>query len=198
MKRGPQAVTSGTSIVAARRRAEMLRLRLEGQTLEEIGALMGIKPESVHGVITRALTSMVKAPAEELLTFELARCDELLEQALETVHAFHPLINSGCVVRTIVEDENGNTVLDSHTGAVLTRTLEDKAPKLAAINTALRVMERRAKLLGLDKPTKISATDPTGQAAHSPIVIYIPHNGREIINTSTLEGNNDSAQTYDH
>ena len=181
MKRGPQAKTSGTSIVAARRRAEMLRMRVEGQTLEQIGKAMGIKPESVHGVITRALTTVTKAPAEELLTLELARCDELLEQALDTVHAFHPLINSGCVVRAIVEDENGKPVVDPVTGQVLTRTLEDKAPKLAAINTALRVMERRAKMLGLDKPTKIATTDPTGQTALPVVQIYIPQNGRESI-----------------
>jgi hypothetical protein len=196
VKRGPQAITSGTSIIAARRRAEMLRLRLEGQTLEEIGEAMGIKPESVHGVITRALTSMVKAPAEELLTLELARCDELLEQALETVHAFHPLINSGCVVRAIIEDENGNPSRDTQTGDIITRTLEDKAPKLAAINTALRVMERRAKLLGLDKPTKIAATDPTGKAASSPVVIYIPHNGRESFNGSMQEAKCETSGTF--
>jgi hypothetical protein len=165
----------------------MLRLRLDGQTLEEIGDAMGIKPESVHGVITRALTSMVKAPAEELLTLELARCDELLEQALESVHAFHLLINSGCVVRAIVEDGNGNPTRDTQTGDILTRTLEDKAPKLAAINTALRVMERCAKLLGLDKPTKIAATDPTGKETQSPVVIYIPHNGREPFNGNMQE-----------
>lgn len=149
MRQGPQAKTSGTSILAAQRRAEMLRLRLDGHTLEEIGEVMNIKPESVHGVITRALTSMVKAPAEELLALELARCDELLEQAFETVRAFHPLINAGNVVRAVIEDEHGNPVRDTATGNVVTRTLEDKAPKLAAINTALRVMERRAKLLGL-------------------------------------------------
>jgi hypothetical protein len=165
----------------------MLRLRLEGQTLEEIGVVMGIKPESVHGVITRALTSMVKAPAEKLLTLELARCDELLEQALETVHAFHPLINSWCVVRAVVEDDNGNPIRDQQTGEILTCTLEDKTPKLAAINTALRVMERRAKLLGLDKPTKIAATDPTGRTPVSAVQFYIPHNGREPIQIGVQE-----------
>lgn len=179
MKRGPQAKTSGTSIVAAQRRAEMLRLRLDGHTLEEIGAAMGIKAETVHGVITRALTSLVKAPAEELLAMELARCDELLEQALDTVHAFHPLVNSGCVVRALVEDENGDPVIDDETEQPMTRTLEDKAPKLAAINTALRVMERRAKLLGLDKPTKLAATDPSGNAPAQVVQFYLPHNGRD-------------------
>ena len=170
--------------MAAQRRAEMLRLRLEGFTLEEIGEAMGIKAESVHGVITRALTSMVKAPAEELLDLELARCDELLEQSLETVRAFHPLINAGNVVRAAIEDEHGNPVRDPVTGNVVTRTLEDKAPKLAAINTALRVLERRAKYLGLDKPTKIAATDPSGQTAQPTVLFYLPHNGREPFNES--------------
>lgn len=181
MKRGPQAKTSGTSIVAAQRRAEMLRLRIVGHTLEEIGSVMGIKAETVHGVITRCLTSMVKAPAEELLALELARCDELLEQALDTVHAFHPLTSSGRVVRAVVEDVHGNPVLDEATGQPVTQTLEDKAPKLAAINTALRVMKRRAELLGLDMPTKISTTDPTGKEALSSVIFYLPNNGRDIV-----------------
>lgn len=34
------------------------------------------------------------------------------------------------------------------------RVLEDKAPKLAAIHTAVKVMERRARLLGLDAPIR--------------------------------------------
>lgn len=195
MKRGPQAKTSSTSILAAQRRAEMLRLRLDGLTLEEIGKAMGIKAESVHGVITRALTSMVKAPAEELLALELARCDELLEEALETVHAFHPLINSGNVARIAVEDENGNPIHDPATGHLVTRALEDKAPKLAAINMALRVMERRAKLLGLDKPTKIAATDPTGQMAQPAVLFYLPHNGREPISNNIQESEHATAQT---
>jgi len=32
-----------------------------------------------------------------------------------------------------------------------------------AVTAALRVMDRRAKLLGLDAPTKIAPTDPTGE-----------------------------------
>jgi hypothetical protein len=32
----------------------------------------------------------------------------------------------------------------------------------------LRIMERRAKLLGLDAPTKIAPTDPTGEKTYDP------------------------------
>lgn len=34
--------------------------------------------------------------------------------------------------------------------------------KLDAIDRALRIMDRRAKLLGLDAPTKVAPTDPSG------------------------------------
>lgn len=46
----------------------------------------------------------------------------------------------------------------------MTRALESKVGygDATSIAAALRVMERRAKLLGLDAPTKIAPTDPSG------------------------------------
>lgn len=176
---GPQAKTSASAIVAAQRRAEMLRLRVEGLTLEQIGVRMGVQPESVYGVISRALQSMVKEPGEELLALELARCDALLTAAMRVVSAFHPVLHGGIVVRAAVEDETGQLMRDPGTGEVITVALEDKAPKLAAINTALRVMERRAKLLGLDKLAKVSSTDLAGEVSQPAIVFYLPANGRD-------------------
>ena len=38
-----------------------------------------------------------------------------------------------------------------------------KSGNQGAIDRSLRIMERRAKLLGLDAPTKIAPTDPTGE-----------------------------------
>jgi len=40
-------------------------------------------------------------------------------------------------------------------------------------------MERRAKLLGIDKPTKVASTDPTGEQAAPAVQFYIPSNGRD-------------------
>ena len=154
MKQGPQAKSSGTSIAQAQRRAEILRLRLDGLTLEQIGDRMNIKPDTVHGIITRALTTMTKEPAQELLALELGRCDVLLNEAMQTVKAFHPMVSGGRVVSAPMLDSNGQPARNPETGDVLTRVLEDKAPKLAAIATAVRVMERRAKLLGLDAPIR--------------------------------------------
>jgi hypothetical protein len=44
-----------------------------------------------------------------------------------------------------------------------------------AVNSALKIMERRSRLLGLDAPTTTQITGKDG----SPIVIYIPDNSRD-------------------
>ena len=152
--KGPKAITSAKSIREAERRAEMLSLRLEGKTLEQIGAHMNVGADTVHRVISRALTSVTKEPAEELLTLELGRCDVLLNEAMQTVKAFHPLVSAGRVVSAPMLNNQGEPIRNPETGDVLTRVLEDKAPKLAAIHVAAKVLERRAKYLGLDAPSR--------------------------------------------
>lgn len=148
--RGPKSATSKTSIVQAERRAEMMALRVQGLTLAQIGERMGVGTPTVSRVISNALAAHTREPAEELLTLELGRCDALLHEAMQTVTAFHPLVSGGRVVSAPVLDNTGQPVRHPETGEVLTCVVEDKAPKLAAIATAVRVLERRAKLLGLD------------------------------------------------
>lgn len=48
-----------------------------------------------------------------------------------------------------------------------------------AVDTCIKVMERRAKLLGLDKPTKVANTDPSGEQAASMVQVYLPANDRD-------------------
>ena len=148
-------ITSARAIRDAQRRAEMLSLRLSGMTLEQIGERMVVGTPTVSRVISNALTAQTRELAEELLTLELGRCDVLLTEAMQTVKAFHPLVSAGRVVSASMLDNTGQPVRNPGSGNVLTRVLEDKAPKLAAIATAVRVMELRAKLLGLDAETKL-------------------------------------------
>lgn len=151
---GPQAKTSARSVEQAQRRAEMLELRKTGLTLEQIGERMGVGADTVQRVISRALTAMTKEPTQELLALELGRCDLLLTEAMQTVKAFHPLVSGGRVVSAPMLNNQGEPVRNPETGDVLTRVVEDKAPKLAAIHVAVKVSERRAKLLGLDAPIR--------------------------------------------
>lgn len=155
--RGPKAATSKTSIVQAERRAEVLRLRLDGMTLAAIGERLGIRADSVHDIITRALRSMTKEPAEELLNLELARLDSLYAEAMNSVRAFTPVLHNGKVVQIPVIDSNGQVVKDPDTGHPLTCIAQDRAPVLAGVATAVRLLERRAKLLGLDAPVRTQA-----------------------------------------
>lgn len=48
------------------------------------------------------------------------------------------------------------------------RAIEGGGPK--AIQSCLHIMERRARLLGLDKPTKIATTTPEGEALPPPVL----------------------------
>ncbi|MEW5943507.1 MAG: sigma factor-like helix-turn-helix DNA-binding protein [Pseudomonadota bacterium] len=155
--RGPKAITSAKSIREAERRAEIIQMRLDGRSLQEIGDHMGITAVSVHNVITRALASMAKEPAEELLGLELARLDSLYAEAMNVLRSFTPLLHNGKVVQIPVINRDGEIVKDPGTGQPLTCIAEDKAARLAAIAAAVRVMERRSRLLGLDAPSRMQA-----------------------------------------
>jgi len=52
--------------------------------------------------------------------------------------------------------------LDRMAAAALPKAVASN-PDYAAIDRVLRIMERRAKLMGLDQPDKVAQTDPTGQ-----------------------------------
>lgn len=148
-------ITSARAVRDAQRRAEMLSLRISGMTLEQIGERMGVGKPTVSRVISNALAAQTREPAEELISLELGRCDVLLNEAMQAVKAFHPLVSAGRVVSAPMLDNTGQPVRNPENGEVLTRVLEDKAPKLAAIHVAVKVLERRAKLLGLDAATKL-------------------------------------------
>ncbi|MHB1186107.1 hypothetical protein [Thiobacillus sp.] len=152
--RGPKAATSAKSIREAERRAEILRLRLDGHSLSAIGDRLGIRADSVHDIITRALRAMTQDPSQELLTLELARLESLYAEAMSAVRAFTPLLHNGKIVQIPVIDSNGQTVKDPESGQPLTCVAQDRQPVLAGIACAIRISERRAKLLGLDAPIR--------------------------------------------
>ena len=70
--------------------------------------------------------------------------------------------------------------LDSMFVAAYSRAANQELPfNKEAVETCLRVMERRAKLLGIDKPVKVANTDPTGQRATPVVQFYLPANRRD-------------------
>lgn len=142
-------------IIDSQRTAEMLRLRIEGLTLDQIGERMGVSKGAVSLNIQRTLKGLKQESAKEYLALELARCDALLQEAMKTVNTFHPLISQGSVVMIPLLDRDQNPILTPQ-GKPIMVVAEDKAPKLAAIATALRIIERQSRFLGLDAPVKSS------------------------------------------
>ena len=56
-----------------------------------------------------------------------------------------------------------------------------------ATNTVIRIMERRAKLFGLDRPTKTELSGDLTLGAVKPVHIYLPDNGRGLPKGLTIQ-----------
>lgn len=126
------------NMVAVREReARALALRRDGRTYAEIGEVLGVNRQMATRIVQRGLDRIVREPAEQVRLLELERLDHAQVQALGVLHSRHVLVQGG----RIVKGDDG-------------QPLVDHGPVLAAIGTLLRIMERRTKLLGLDKPVR--------------------------------------------
>lgn len=128
---------------AAERDAEACRLRARGLSYREIAEQLGYADAAgAHRAVSQVLRETVQEPADELRHLEVARLDALLATAWAVLEREHVAHSSGKLV--MVAGEDGTEV-----------PLRDDAPTLAAIDRVLKIMVRRAELLGLDAPKKI-------------------------------------------
>lgn len=176
-------------------RNSVLALRKAGMSFPEIAGRLGPKhgrPEGftqgyIFKVYKKALESIVVENVHAVRKLELERLDEIQNEVMQVLKGFTPLVNQGRVVKAILEDANGNPVLDDEGNPVLVN-LQDVNVKLSAATAALKIMERRAKLLGLDAPTKVAATDPAGENAAPLVQFYLPSNERDVSDAEILPG----------
>lgn len=126
----------------AARDAEACRLRTTGMEYHEIAEQLGFSDKSAaRKAVERALRDTAQEPAAHLRTIEVARLDLLLREAWTVMKARHVAVNNG---RVIMDPDDPS------------KPLTDHGPVLAAIDRVLKIAERRAKLLGLDAPTKVT------------------------------------------
>lgn len=129
------------SIDTAQRDADACRLRSRGTTYQQIADQLGYANKGdAHRAVSRALKAVVAEPAEEVRALELARLDAMYEAAMGVLERRHVTVSNGRVVE-----------LD---GA----PIEDDAPVLQAIDRLLKIQARRAALMGLDQPAKVSVS----------------------------------------
>ena len=131
--------------------ADAARLRAEGKTYRQIAEIQGCSVPTAFHRVERACKAVPVEAVESLRTVEIERLDLLQRVALEQLVTDQPKIDHGRVVR----DDDGTPMID-------------QAAKLTALDKLLKIAERRARLLGLDQPTRI-AQEVTVFAAGSEI-----------------------------
>jgi hypothetical protein len=116
-------------------------MRLEGADYPAIAEMLGYSDQAAaHKDITRALESAVtrQHKAVELLRQEeLMRLDLLWVEVWQVLKREHVTVSNGRLVR----GDDGEP-------------LRDDGPVLAAVDRLVKILERRAKYLGLDAPQK--------------------------------------------
>lgn len=153
---------------------KILAMRRDGMNVAQIARELNYSATYVKKCLQSALKTIIIDNVEDLRKLESQKLDRLEKEVLAVLHAFHPLVSSGEVVRDTLDDENGVPLIDPETGKFKTYKLKDAGPVLAAVAKAISVMERRAKMLGLDMPTKIAPTTPDGQKGATVLVVASP------------------------
>ena len=176
--------TRGIANDVATKRSFALQLRRDGYSYEVIGRMLKTQfatkhPRTGEGftavyaskLVHQAIKDIYREDAKALVTLELERLDAMQLEAIEVLRTEHVLVSGGEIVSTFVRDEHGNVLFDQTTGKPATAPIRDDGPRLAAIDRLLKIQERRSRLLGLDKPTKVANTNPDGDKPAVPYVI---------------------------
>ena len=160
------------------KQAIALALRQKGYSFQQMADQMGISKLYARKLFLQAMAAIITPGVEEMRKLENARLDQLQEAAFNILNMHHPLVNSGSVVRTPVETPGGGFLYDEE-GNLVTAALTDSGPRLAAIKVILSIMDQRAKLNGLNAPTKIAQTNVAGDKESEVVQFYLPGNGRD-------------------
>jgi hypothetical protein len=127
----------------AKRDAEAAELRSKGWTYRRIATHFNVDTHTAHDMVSRAILAIVQEPAEEVRRLELARLDEMYQAAMGVLERHHVTVSNGRVVK-LGDDP-----------------IPDDGPALQAIDRLLKIQERRARLLGLDAPSRVSVEAET-------------------------------------
>ena len=134
-----------------------LELKRKGWHYRQIASELGVAVGTVHGDIVRALKrAAVKNDGRtaEWRELELQKLDALEQATYAVLERKHIVLYQGVPVR----------IYPGECAGPEDRPLDviDDAPVLNAVATLLRIAERRARLLGLDAPTKVQPTGEDG------------------------------------
>lgn len=137
--------------------ARALELRVEGKDYNQIARILGVSNKTAWHYVNKEVertTASSEKDAAIIRKMELKRLDMMLEKILPGVTKGRPIITNKGV---IYDPDKPNQML--------------LLPSDKSAETVLKIMERRAKLLGIDAPEKkLIAGDPDNQ---TPIPVEI-------------------------
>ena len=116
-------------------------LRSQSKTFREIGEILDVPLSTAYVMVQRAIADIPREATVELIALEIAKIDFLERKAIQILEKHHVFVSQG-----------GKIVYDGE------EKLEDDGPALQAINTLSKLADRRAKLLGLNAPTRTELT----------------------------------------
>lgn len=132
--------------------AQAARLRALRFTYDQIAEQLGYADHSgARKAAQRGRDRAVREPHEDMVLMDLAELDEMAREAWKVLRSTHYVVDRGAVV--LLDDV----------------PLLDDGPVLAAISKLLDIQTRRAKLVGLDAPTKSRVEVLTEDAIDSEI-----------------------------
>ncbi len=150
------------SLTTAQRDAEAARFRTQGWTYQRIADYLGFKQRAdAYNAVKRVLDATVREAGDDVRALELGRLDAELARLADVEREVwtvlkrkHVTVSNGQIIRL-----EGEPLLDD--APVL-----QAADRLVRIEDARRKNgERRARLLGLDAPTKQNITITPERAA---------------------------------
>lgn len=144
---GGACPTGARRLKAKEKQALALDLRKQGLTYSQIGEEMGVRKSTAHDYVSKALADLAKTcteEAEQVRDIEIHRLDGLYLKALEALVRAEELAEQ---YRSRISASNDPALVKAWSSAE--RVILD------AERRCLDVMERRAKLLGLDSAQKV-------------------------------------------
>lgn len=149
------AKNNGTARLEGRN-GRIWQLTIAGWTQERIAEELDIDQSTVSRSIAAVRSSIPEVDKAQAFQRELDFLDTLRSMSVEIADMPAAPVTAG---------KDGNVVLDPETGAVV----RDYGGKLAAMDRAVKMHERYAKLLGLEAPSKVdvSVQEQTQQAAQA-------------------------------
>lgn len=140
-------------------RETISRLRLRGRTLDQIADEVGVSKMTVRRELKALIGEWQQSAAEDIAAVkarELRRLDEIESETWAEWER-----SKQDWEKRMVEKGGGKGGKDK---SKIERGGQCGDPRY--LNVLIGIGERRAKILGVDAPTKIAPTDPTGEREH--------------------------------